>query len=511
VTPNRIRPGGDRIPLDDEGPPEFTLVMRGYDRHQVDDYVSALREFALDAQSRTLAAEAALAEAGVPATIDCPRPNEQDPAACAGRESETPTRHRLGASDRAGLGENASLAVSALSFGAGRTRELVGVSAARLGDSLPGLPAAAAGGRRRRRRDRMAVVLVVLVLLAVSGTTGVLVAHRPRQPVSDRTGQVAAQAGRQFLAAYVAPDGRVVRRDQGGDTVSEGQSYALLASVALGDRRRFATVWAWTRAHLSRRDGLLSWHWQNGRVQDLHSAADADLDAAQALLLAAARFDQPGYAGAARALGAAILAHETVRLGRGRLLLAGDWETGAPYLVNVSYFSPAAFRLLGDATGDPRWKQLAATSRSELDQLTAGPQLPPDWASVTGDGVISPAAHGGQTVFGLDAARMPTRYAASCDPSDRQLPARLEPLLAGRAPDRQGAVYDLAGAPQVDYNRPVERVAAAATAHAAGDRPAAAAALDQADGLQRAAPTYYGSAWAALGHILLDTSWLPSC
>jgi endo-1,4-beta-D-glucanase Y len=499
------------IPLDDEGPPEFTVVMRGYDRHQVDDYVSALREFALEADSRTLAAEAALAEAGMPATAAHPRPNEQDPAACAGREPETPTRHRLMAPDRAGLGGGASLAERAETFGASRTRELAGASAARLDDSLPGLPAVAAVGRRRRRRDRMAFVLVVLVLLAVAGTAGVLIAHRQRQPVGDRTGQAAAQAGRQFLAAYVAPDGRVVRRDQGGDTVSEGQSYALLVSVALGDRRRFATVWAWTRTHLSSRDGLLSWHWQNGRVQDPHSAADADLDAAQALLLAATRFDQPGYATAAHALGAAILAHETVRLGRGRLLLAGDWETGTPYLINVSYFSPAAFRLLGDATGDPRWKQLAATSRSELDRLTAGPQLPPDWASVTGDGVVSPAAHGGRTVFGLDAARMPTRYAASCNPADRQLAAQLAPLLGGRAPDRQRAVYDLSGAPQVSYDRPVERVAAAATAHTAGDRPAAAAALDQANELQRAAPTYYGSAWVALGHILLNTSWLPSC
>ena len=42
-------------------------------------------------------------------------------------------------------------------------------------------------------------------------------------------------ATERFLDAYVDPDGRVVRRDQGGDTVSEGQAYALLLATAVGD------------------------------------------------------------------------------------------------------------------------------------------------------------------------------------------------------------------------------------------------------------------------------------
>jgi endoglucanase len=61
-----------------------------------------------------------------------------------------------------------------------------------------------------------------------------------------------------FLSRYVTADGRVVRREQGGDTVSEGQAYAMLLTAASGDRDRFRRVWRWTRAHLQRRDGLLS-------------------------------------------------------------------------------------------------------------------------------------------------------------------------------------------------------------------------------------------------------------
>lgn len=63
-----------------------------------------------------------------------------------------------------------------------------------------------------------------------------------------------------FFSSYVDASGRVVRKDQGGDTVSEGQGYALLLAAAVGDRARFSSVWTWTKAHLQRQDGLLAWH-----------------------------------------------------------------------------------------------------------------------------------------------------------------------------------------------------------------------------------------------------------
>jgi len=46
-----------------------------------------------------------------------------------------------------------------------------------------------------------------------------------------------------WLARYVQPDGRVARPDQGGDTVSEGQSYALGLALAAGDLATFDRVW----------------------------------------------------------------------------------------------------------------------------------------------------------------------------------------------------------------------------------------------------------------------------
>ena len=182
-----------------------------------------------------------------------------------------------------------------------------------------------------------------------------------------------------FLDEYVEDDGRVVRHDQGGDTVSEGQAYAMLLAVAERDEERFERVWTWTREHLRRDDGLLSWRWADGRVVDPEPASDADLDAARALMVAAKRFGEPRYAEEGRALGRAIGDHETTLAAGKTVLVAGPWAQGRP-VVNPSYFSPRAFAAIG--RGD-----LAGTSRLLADRLTAD-GLPPDWAVVEPWGIV---------------------------------------------------------------------------------------------------------------------------
>ena len=113
----------------------------------------------------------------------------------------------------------------------------------------------------------------------------------------DATAAKAAAAS--FLARYALSTGRIDRIDQGGDTVSAGQAYGMLMTVALGERQRFALIWRWTRTHLKRGDGLLASHWRGGRVIDVKSASDADLDAARALILAGERFHARVYGQAA--------------------------------------------------------------------------------------------------------------------------------------------------------------------------------------------------------------------
>ncbi len=377
------------------------------------------------------------------------------------------------------------------------------------------------------RRTRTAVALGVLVLLAVVLVATVLTrgggeagpdasSADPSAPESVPPGQLrtytAAEAGRAFLDAYVEDDGRVVRTDQGGDTVSEGQAYAMLVAVGLGDEQTFERTWDWAQENLQRPDALLSWRWAGGTVVDESSASDADLDAARALVLAGERFDEPAWTAAGVDLGQAVLDLETVQTAAGRILTAGQWATTEPYAYNPSYASPGATAVLAAASEDPRWAELDQGSRAVTAALLAGAPLPPDWAQVHADGTVQamPGVQGrGASVrFGYDAARTPIRFAESCDPADRSLAAA---VLAPLDRDGDTAELDLGGSPMGEVESVVAATAEAAAVAATGDTGRAADELVDADHLAQSAPNYYGAAWAALGRFMLTDDVLGGC
>ena len=333
-------------------------------------------------------------------------------------------------------------------------------------------------------------------------------------PGSEQRELTADEAAEGFLSEYVDADGRVVRRDQGGDTVSEGQAYALLVAVGIGDRDTFAEVWSWTEDNLQRPDGLLSWRWADGAVVDASSASDADLDTARALVLAGTAFADPQLSADGIALGQAVLDLETVRTGAGRILVAGNWATEEPFAYNPSYVSPAASGLLAQASGDPRWAELDEGSRVVTAALLAESELPPDWAQVRADGTVEamPGAQGrgnDGVRYSYDATRTPVRLAESCASADRALAAQLVDVL-----DRSGAdtaALDLGGAALTGDESAVAAVGQAAAVAANGDLDRARAELVDADHLQQQTPTYYGAAWNALGRLLLTDDALGGC
>jgi endoglucanase len=367
-------------------------------------------------------------------------------------------------------------------------------------------------------------------------------------------------AGRQFLDEYVEPDGRVVRRDEGGDVVSEGQAYGMLIAVAVGDETRFRSIWEWTKSNLRRGDGLLAWRWADNKVTGVNSAADADLDAARSLVLAGRRFNAPELTEDGRRLGVAILETETVAVGTGvappsdvnppgtwvagsgRILVGGNWARTPPYVVNPGYFSPRAewelfkasadggstgsariLRFLGwqlspraeretfEPTPDRRWLDITRAQRVLGWQLVGPGMLPPDWATVSqaGHAVPTGPVTGGPIHFGLDAARLPVRFAESCDREDRALAGAMRPLLT--APGEVPALRNLNGSAASDWQHPVALIAAAATEQGAGNPDGTVERLDAAARLEQRSPTYYGAAWVALGRIMLTTSLLGEC
>jgi endoglucanase len=321
-----------------------------------------------------------------------------------------------------------------------------------------------------------------------------------------------------FLGHYELPNGRVVRWDQRGDTVSEGEAYAMLLSVAVGDRHRFDAAWNWTRTHLLQPDGLLAWHWAHGTIASSEPAADADVDAAYALELAATRLHEPADLASAAALAAAIAGNETVGAPNGPVLVAGPWAVGPPAYVNPSYASPSELAALGQIPGEAQtFAALAAGTRALVGQVLGSGALPPDWVQLTDTAPADMTPQGSATEdrYGFDAVRIPIRWAASCIESEHQAAASLWPTL-GPAARRGRATVEL-GLRRGDIQErgavksPVGLVAAAASGWAAGHRDEALAFLFRAEALDRAHPTYYSSAWVALGRVFLETGRLGTC
>lgn len=372
-------------------------------------------------------------------------------------------------------------------------------------------------------RRTVAAGAVLAALLSVScapGTTDTERAVRPDDPMGVLSSQAdrrspALESGRRFLDTYVR-DGRVVRPEHDDDTVSEGQAYGMLIAVAVGDRDRFAAIWAWTSEHLRRDDGLLAWRWADGRVVDPMPAADADLDAAHALALAAERFGQPEYASEAVRLAEAILAHEVIDGAQGPVLVAGPWARNEPW-VNPSYASPAAFAAIDDLSDDPAWSTLDDGGRRVATGATAGADLPADWAVLRPDAIEPSGAPGGSADatpgHGYDAGRVAIRWAVDCDDEGVRIAASMRDEYDRAAGDdgRPPAVLGLDGSPRAGHGSPLLTVAHAAAAHADGDAAAAAWLLGVAEDQAARHPSYYGDAWVALGRLWLTTDRLGGC
>ena len=325
-----------------------------------------------------------------------------------------------------------------------------------------------------------------------------------------------------FLARYVLPSGRVVRADQGGDTVSEGQAYAMLVAVAIGDRKSFSRIWAWTQQHLQQPDGLLAWHWADGKVVSTEAASDADIDAAWALAVADRRFDADAYLVQARRLAQAAATTETVRSRRsGTILVAGPWAVGgggttprtpAP-VVAPGYWALPAMLTLANTLRDPAWNQIDVTSAGLLDDLTRhGRQLPADWAEINVGTPVPSGVPGTKASpsFGLSADRALVWMDTSCIHDQMVIAASLGPELSDGP--RTGTISTtLTGQPASTAVSPVPIIAAAAAADAGHHDALRDQLLAQAGQIAAAHPTYYGDAWMALGRILLTTTDLAAC
>jgi endoglucanase len=195
------------------------------------------------------------------------------------------------------------------------------------------------------------------------------------------------------------------------------------------------------------------------------------------------------------------------------VLAAGPWATGTPASVNPSYWALPAFDGLRRVTNDPRWASLTTGSLADLQALSTGRMLPPDWARLDGATISATPSPNGQpsaVQYGPDAQRLVVWLASACDSRARRLAAGWWTKLSGAAAG-QALALGTDGNIVAGGASPLALVAAAGAANAAGHGAARKRLLDQADAVEQRRPSYYGAAWVALGRALLDGPALVNC
>jgi endoglucanase len=235
---------------------------------------------------------------------------------------------------------------------------------------------------------------------------------------------VLQQAWAGYKQTFVQPDGRVIDPTRSGITTSEGQSYALLRAVWMGDRTSFDTVWRWTAANLQvRGDGLFASLWGGGSVQDHNTATDADSDIALSLLYAGRRFGDQGYVTSAHAVLAGMWQSDVVAIDGMNVLTAGNWASAQQSpgpVINPSYFAPYAYRSFAHADPGHPWMTLVDSSYTMLDRCTGATLdgtvsagIPPNWCAIsrsTSQVVSFPQIQAADS-YGYDAFRVMWRVA----------------------------------------------------------------------------------------------------
>ncbi len=312
--------------------------------------------------------------------------------------------------------------------------------------------------------------------------------------------QDAAQAYANFVQDHVEDCGgskRVVS-DQLDSTVSEGIAYGMMLSVAHDDQATFDGLWQY---YQNNTNDVGVMHWKRRGCEGTpvydHGAADAELDAAMALIQADCKWG--GYEADATYLLDVIRDFETATANGLRMLKPGD-RFGGRECLNPGYFAPGYYRAF--ARYQPAraefWEDLREDTYTLYDRMAnASTGLVPDWSDDTGlagppcameiQATDATGAFGSN--FAYDAARAPWRMATDYvwwqeTRSKALLTKMVETMNGNGGPSELGDTYALTG----------ERLADNKTSVFSGTFTLAAMAHSQA------AADEYGQVFLAEGH-----------
>lgn len=217
-----------------------------------------------------------------------------------------------------------------------------------------------------------------------------------------------------FKSRYVRHDGRVIDSGNAEISHSESQGLGMLFAEYFGDRETFDRMRLWVEEGLRWSGASLhAWKWTRDPrmpVPDPNNATDGDLLIGWALARAAERWDEPGYAVAARRIATDVRSLLTTRDAAGRLVLLPafqGFDDGAAITLNLSYYVFPALRAFQRIDPSPVWEELIEDGLELVDASAFGKWgLPPDWLALPLDGPPRPAVKW-PARFGFDAVRIP--------------------------------------------------------------------------------------------------------
>jgi endo-1,4-beta-D-glucanase Y len=222
-----------------------------------------------------------------------------------------------------------------------------------------------------------------------------------------------------WKAAMVSGN-KVIRPENGNDTVSEGIAYGMLIAVNMNDQTLFDSLYGYWHSPGNLAVGnLMTWCIPSGggscNPSGGGSATDADEDAAFALLQADKAWGSAGtnnYKTLAMGMISDIWTNDIdgggTNLPKGGSHYTSPTGTSGLAITNPSYFAPAyytAFKAAGD-THD--WASVSTAVYTALGKLAGSNGLVPAWCGST---CTVPASNGGANdeIYQYDSHRVPMR------------------------------------------------------------------------------------------------------
>jgi endo-1,4-beta-D-glucanase Y len=214
-----------------------------------------------------------------------------------------------------------------------------------------------------------------------------------------------------FVSGNAGSARKVIRPENGNDTVSEGIGYGMILAVYFDDQTLFNDLWSYEQQNVAV-GGLMTWCIPAGSNSCSASgggtATDADEDMAFALIEAGKKWGG-SYNSTASGLITAIWSNDidsTSNLPKG----GSHYASTSGAVTNPSYFAPAYYRIFGGSGFDTAhpWSTVATNSISAISALAGSNGLVPAWCSSN----CTAAASNGATTdteYQYDAHRVPWR------------------------------------------------------------------------------------------------------